>query len=295
MNLKFQGLLFSAVTWMVLLVMPLLPRLDTQAQLLVLAPIILLMGVPHGALDVVFARQFVGVRTIADWTIFSLAYMAAAAAVIGFWWFAPGYFLSVFLLISVFHFSGDPDGVTSAIFRTLYGGSIILCPLVLHAEEVSEVFAFLAGESNAQLIVGALKWAALPWVLAICLAAILSARQKPLRSVELVSVAALLTVAPPLLGFMFYFCGMHSSRHVLRTRDYSSEGTLRSLLSIAFWPMAITVAGVAIAWWLSDGRALDMRLAQLLFVGLAALTVPHMVVVEQIRLTGWVAGRGITQ
>lgn len=295
MNLKFQGILFSAVTWMALLAMPLLPCFDTQVQLLVLAPIILLMGVPHGALDVVFARQFVGVRSIADWSLFTSAYMAAAGAVVGLWWVAPGYFLAVFLLISVFHFSGDPEGETPTLFRMLYGGSIILCPLVLHAGDVTEVFAYLAGESNAQLIVGALKWVAWPWVVAIGLVAIVNARQKPLRSVELVSVAALLTVAPPLLGFTFYFCGMHSARHVLRTRDYSSEGTLRSLLRIASWPMVITVAGVAIAWWLSDGSPLDMRLAQLLFVGLAALTVPHMIVVEKIRLTGWMAGRGITQ
>jgi hypothetical protein len=55
--------------------------------------------------------------------------------------------------------------------------------------------------------------------------------------------------------------------------------------------MAITVIGVAVAWWLSGGNPLDMRLAQILFVGLAALTVPHMIVVERIRMTGWVAGR----
>lgn len=86
---------------------------------------------------------------------------------------------------------------------------------------------------------------------------------------------------------------MHSARLVLRTRDYSNLGTLRSLLRITFWPMAITVAGVAVAWWLSDGSPLAIRLTQLLFVGLDALTVPHMIVVEQIRLTGQVAGRRI--
>ena len=64
MNLVFQGRLFNTIAWPALLAMPFLPRLDTQDQLLVLAPIILLMGVPHGALDIVFARQFVGVRSI---------------------------------------------------------------------------------------------------------------------------------------------------------------------------------------------------------------------------------------
>jgi Brp/Blh family beta-carotene 15,15'-monooxygenase len=176
----------------------------------------------------------------------------------------------------------------------LYGGAIIFCPLALHAVEVSEVFAFLAGVPAAQVIVAALQWAAWPWMVAIGVVAIAGARREPVRSIELVSVAALLTVAPPLIGFTLFFCCMHSARHVLRTRDYSNEGTLRALLRIAVWPMAITVAGVAVAWWLSGGSPIDMRLAQLLFVGLAALTVPHMIVVERVRLTGWVAGRRVS-
>ena len=83
---------------------------------------------------------------------------------------------------------------------------------------------------------------------------------------------------------------MHSARHVLRTRDYSRAGTLHQLLRIVCWPMLATVVGVAIAVACSGGKPLDLRLAQVLFVGLAALTVPHMMVVERVRLAGWVRG-----
>lgn len=291
MNLKTQGLLFSLIAWVALLALLLLPRLTIEVQLLMLSPIILILGVPHGALDIVFARQYVGIRSMTGWGLFGLAYMTAAALMVGFWWAAPGLFLSVFLLISVFHFSGDPEGKTPALFRLLYGGAVILCPLVLHQKEVLEVFAYLAGVPNAQTIVGLVAWAAWPWAFAICVVAVASLKREPLRTLELVSVAALLIYAPPLIGFTLFFCAMHSARHVLRTRNYSHEGTLVSLLRMASLPMAITVAGVFVAWWLTDARALDTQLAQLLFVGLGALTVPHMIVIEKVRLSGWMAGQ----
>jgi Brp/Blh family beta-carotene 15,15'-monooxygenase len=291
MNLQKQGLLFCWLSGAALMAIPWMPHLSTEVQLLLLSPIILLIGVPHGALDVVFARQFVGVRSIQGWLFFALAYAASAALVFGFWWVAPGLFLAAFLLVSVFHFSGDPEGEVPRLFRTLYGGSVILCPLLLHESEVLEVFSYLAGDPNAQMIVSLLKWAAWPWALAIGLVALAGAKRDPVRCIELVSVAALLTLAPPLLGFTLFFCGMHGARHILRTRDYSREGTLQSLMLVAFWPMVITLICVALALWLSKENPLGMQLTQLLFVGLAALTVPHMIVIEQVRWTNWMAGR----
>jgi Brp/Blh family beta-carotene 15,15'-monooxygenase len=295
MSLRSQGAAFSAVAWLLLVVSLWLPRLDAQLQLALLSPVILLLGVPHGALDIVFVRQLMGVRSAAGWSLFTVVYVTAAASVVVLWWLAPGFFLAAFLLVSVLHFSGDPDGETPALFRMLYGGAVIFCPITLHSAEVSQLFASLAGAPAAQAIVAALQWAAWPWVAAIGLAAIAGAKRELARSIELVSVTALLTFAPPLIGFALFFCGMHSARHVLRTRDYSSAGTLRHLLRIAAWPMLATVAGVFIALWLFDGKPIDMRLVQLLFVGLAALTVPHMIVVERVRFTGWVMGRSASR
>ena len=291
MSLKLQGLAFSAAAWLAIVASLWLPPLDAQSQLALLSPIILLLGVPHGALDIVFVRQHTGIRSAAGWALFSIAYLAAASLVVFLWWFSPGVFLAAFLLLSALHFSGDPEGKTPPVFRMLYGGAFIFCPLTLHAADVQPLFAFLAGGPAAQTIVAALQWAVWPWVAATVGAATVGATRALPRSIELVSLTALLTVAPPLIGFTLFFCGMHSVRHVLRTRDYASAGTWGHLVRIAAWPMAGTLVGVALAGWLSDGMSLDVRLAQLLFVGLAALTVPHMVVIEQVRFTGWAAGR----
>ncbi len=307
MSRRRQGLIFCLLAWATIGVSLWLPPFDIQIQLAVLSPLIFLLGVPHGALDTVFVRQLTNVRSAVGWSLFTFAYLAAAAAVVLVWWFSPGFFLATFLLISAFHFSGDPEGRTPALFRLLYGGAIIFCPLILHRVEVGQLFAALAGAPAAQAIVAALQWAAWPWLAAIVIAALAAiattvttattttttttnTRQNLARSIELLSLAALLTLTPPLIGFTIYFCAMHSARHVLRTRDYSRAGTWRHLLGVAAWPMLATAAGVAVAWYLSDGKPLEMRLVQLLFVGLAALTVPHMIVVERVRFIGWPKG-----
>ena len=289
-SLAQQGIVFSALAWLLVVACLWLPPLSAQAQLVMLSPVILVMGVPHGALDVLYARRLGGFRSLRGWSLFAIAYFAVAAAVVLLCWHAPGTFLVAFLLISAFHFSGDPAGKAPALTRALYGGAIIFCPLALHAAEVSQLFAFLVGLPAAQAIVDVLHPAAWPWVAAMVVAALLGMRTASVRSIEMASLAALLTFAPPLIGFTLFFCGMHSARHVLRTRDYSRAGTLRHLLRIACWPMLATVVGVAIAVGCSSGNPLDLRLARVLFVGLAALTVPHMMLVERVRLAGWVRG-----
>ena len=278
------------MAWLLVLGCLWLPPLGVLAQLVLLSPVILVLGVPHGALDVVFAQRLFGLRSLRAWSLFTIAYFGLASSVVLLWWLAPGTFLVAFLLISACHFSGDPAGQTPALWRALYGGAILLCPMALHAAEVSQLFAFIGGTPAAQAIVEVLHPLSWPCVAAICVAAIVGIRRALVRSVEIVSLAALLTVAPPLIGFTLFFCGMHSARHVLRTRDYSKARTLRDLGRIARWPMIATVAGVAIALGCSSGIPLDVRLAQVLFVGLAALTVPHMILVERVRLAGWVTG-----
>ena len=105
---------------------------------------------------------------------------------------------------------------------------------------------------------------------------------------ELLSVGILSLIAPPLLSFTLFFCAMHSARHILRTIDYSAQSPRFFVLGAALLPMVGVLAVSLTAWYFLRTTPIDARIIQIVFVGLAALTVPHMALVERVRLSGWI-------
>jgi len=285
--LRMQGMVFSVLALTLAAVSLVLPRLDGRAELLVAAALITVLGVPHGALDMIFARQLYRMRTLRGWVGFAVLYGAPAAAVVALWLVAPTVFLLGFLLISAAHFSGDPADGTHGFSRLLYGGAVIVLPTLLHAGEVGRLFGLLAGsEAAARLTpwIGGLAW---PWLAGLLASALVEARRSRQTALELLAVAAVAVAAPPLVAFTVFFCGMHSARHILRTVAYANPSAPWLLLTSSLLPMAIVLAAAGVGWFCLRDAPMDARLVQLVFVGLAALTVPHMALIERVRLSGW--------
>ena len=291
--IRRQGAIFCAAALLTAALSPLLAQADPAAALAVLAALILLLGVPHGALDPVFARNVPGmqrgVQGMVRWAGFWLGYLVLAAGMVLLWRLAPAVFLLGFLAISAAHFSGDPAAGAPPLARMLHGGAPIVLPTLLHAGEVGRLFTLLAGADAAALVLPALHALAWPWLLGLALMAAWRARTDGLAGLELASVGMLASVAPPLPAFTVFFCGMHSPRHILRTAVYAGS-SLRAVLLGCAGPMLLTALGAMAAWWWLDGVAVEARVIQLVFVGLAALTVPHMALVERVRLRGWAGG-----
>lgn len=261
---------------------------SNQTGLILLATLILLLGVPHGALDTIFAYKLYDLRKPTDWILFTLIYLLLAALVVAVWWWTPMVFLILFLLISAAHFSGDPEKGTPLLTRILYGGSILVLPALLHSGEVDRLFGFLVGMAPASSLMPWITLLAWIWLPCAVLSVILMAWSDWLAALEIGAVLVLSVVAPPLLAFTLFFCGMHSARHILRTIDYSGNFSGRLLALSALLPMIGVLAISVGAWEFLKGKSLDERIVQIVFVGLAALTVPHMALVERVRLSGWI-------
>jgi Brp/Blh family beta-carotene 15,15'-monooxygenase len=285
---RIQGLAFCAVAVAVTMFSPLLPEVHSAQALGAIGVLILLLGVPHGALDPIFAQRLHHIRRTRGWLMFGLFYVLAAMMVIAAWWVAPGAFLIGFLLVSVAHFSGDPAPPTPTVTRLLYGGAIIVLPAALHAGEVFRLFAMLVGTHRASTLTAALALLAWPWLAALLIAAIAQIRRDWRTALEIVAVGVVALAAAPLYAFAAFFCAMHAARHILRTADYAGgSASLRRLLMLALPPMVATTAAALLISLRMPSSALDSGLVQIIFVGLAALTVPHMALVERVRWRGW--------
>ncbi len=288
--LRIQGLAFSVGAIVLAIVAVTAARFDPQVELIVVATLVLLLGVPHGALDTVFARQLYGIQTPGGWLRFAVIYVLLGASVVVFFRLAPAGFLIGFLLISMLHFSGDPAAGTPWLARALYGGAIIVLPTVLHAGEITRLFALLVGIDAATLVTPFLGLLAWPWLIGLALAAFQRLPKDWLTALEMGAVAVLAVLAPPLISFTVFFCAMHSARHILRTIAYSGRSSPGLIFGATLLPMLGVLVASAAAWHFLGGMPINGAVMQLVFVGLAAVTVPHMALVERVRLSGWLMG-----
>ena len=285
--LRIQGFAFSIGAILLAVVAVSTARFDSQVELIVVASLIVLLGIPHGALDTIFARKLYGIKTLGGWLRFALIYLLLGASVVGFFMLAPSGFLIGFLLISMLHFSGDPAAGTPWFARAMYGGAIIVLPTLLYAGEITRLFALLVGIDAATLVTPFLRLLAWPWLISFVLAAIQRLPKDWLTALEMGAVALLAVLAPPLISFTVFFCAMHSARHILRTINYSGSSSLGLILGAMSLPMLGVLLASATAWHFLGGMPMNGAIIQLVFVGLAALTVPHMALVERVRLSGW--------
>ncbi len=281
--IKIQGISFCALAFSFTILVSATKLFTGSAEIIFLAVMITTLGLPHGALDTLFAKNKFQLNSLKKWLIFISAYLVIAAFVLQIWVFSPVFFLITFLVISVFHFSSDPVNSPSFLGRILYGGSIIILPTLVHSSEVLRLFSFLVKIEVAKPVVSVIQIIAWPWTLGLFITCAMGIKKDWLSSLEVFCVSMLAIFALPLAAFTVFFCGMHSIRHILRMSKLTKSFTLstfRLFLAASFLP-TIAVSLVAfVVWYFPTESSFDARVVQIVFVGLAALTVPHMILLD---------------
>ncbi len=277
MNWSVESRTFVPVAFLAALVLAVAPTLvPWPLQLALLALGVVVLGLPHGALDPATAEEAKLIHSRTSWLIFNTAYTLVAVAVIGLWWLFPVLTLALFLAVSAWHFSGDWRFVLPSWAQWIGGAGLLMMPIVMHTPAVADIFTVLSGPGGGALaeFLAQAGWAVPALMLA---AAVYAAAQKAWASaLELSGLVALGSVAPPLVFFIVYFCLLHSPRHL---REHF-EATARAQHP-RLWRMLVmyTLATLLLAFpllWLWSGGELGETTLRLVFIGLAAVTVPHM-------------------
>ena len=287
-KIEFHSIIFSLLAFVAIVLSWQVAVSSQPILLLALVILIIVLGVPHGALDTLFAKQYWQLTSAKNWIIFLIGYSLLAALVVGFWLWKPVMFFIGFIVISIFHFADDLPGDTPFITKFLYGGAIIVLPTLLHQQQIAQLFSYFIAVQDANNLVNILHALAFVWAAGIVISSFSCLKANKYTSLEMISVSLLALLASPLVAFAIYFCGMHSMRHLLRSNIYLSESTKKLKLAALTLPTFFVLIAAVFCWPLLQNQAFDIKLIQLLFVMLAALTVPHMLLLYLSGFTTWI-------
>lgn len=239
---------------------------------------ILILGLPHGALDLALIRRE-GTRGARGLVPLIALYLACAVATWAVWRIAPIAALGLFLVVATAHFAEDWAATGSSLLSLTLAGSLLAAPALLHRPALREIFIALTGREEAGIVADLLLLAApTAFVGAVAgLYALLRAGRGDLAATAAISLAGLIAL-PPAVGFALFFGLCHSRRHFGEAVRSLSRTRLRQWAPVALPTMLGALAIGVLLYRQAPSGGADMRLASATFMLLSVLTTPHMLV-----------------
>ena len=252
--------------------------------------LILILGISHGALDNIKGSKLLKLFGYKNLIFFYFVYIFVSLLIIIFWLIFPNTVLLLFLVVAAYHF-GKEDTVfsfkknffISEFLFFLKGSAVILAPLLFNRGETNEIFRILNFNlfearffSDEFLIV----MLCLSFLSSIYISRKENADLKSVMVVDFLSLIILNLFLSPVLAFTLYFCFLHSIRHsisLIFELDKSFKLGLKKFIKKAI-PLTIAtgVMFLLAIFFLNNLYKLDEAIYKVIFIGLASLTFPHI-------------------
>jgi beta-carotene 15,15'-dioxygenase len=245
---------------------------------MVAALFIVIVGIPHGTLDVEIAAVRFGKSNISGRIAILAGYLACAIGMALCWMIAPAIALSLFLIISIVHFGLDWRGGADPFLAMMVGWALIALPALSHPQAVSDIFAILTGSPTGSTISAVLACAAAPAALGSLVFAFWAFKNNERQNaVDVIACMAAAIFLPPLVAFAVFFCGLHSPRHMAEAlRESAGISSAKKGMIIA----AVFLLSLAIGVLLFMGQSnlqVESGVIRTAFMLISILTVPHFV------------------
>ena len=258
--------------------------------------LILSIGVSHGSLDNLKGRKLFQIFEIKKFFIFYLSYILIALLVVILWMALPYISLVIFLIIASHHFGKEDTqfliNENLYLYQLLFflkGSLIIFAPMYFHFDETILIFKLLLIEnetfyeflnlieSNQILLYGI--------ILSSLSSILLFIKNFELKKFTIFfdyfSILIINYYFSPLVAFTVYFCFLHSIRHSISLMYELDKNNLRNGLKVFIkkaLPLTILTAIFCLIglYILNNTYNFDSSILKIIFIGLASLTFPHI-------------------
>ena len=272
-----------------------------QNKNLIISPIICLLliltiGISHGSLDNIKGRKLLNILKIDNIYFFYSSYILIGLSILVIWLLLPTTTLLVFLLVASYHFGKEDTEflannklTSNQIFYFLKGLLVVIAPLNFHFEETINIFKLLFVESEKFYIYLSLieSFKIIPIIFFLSVFSSFYLFIKNFRFInfsiflDFFSILILNYYLSPLLAFTFYFCFLHSIRHSFSLITELDKNNFKNG-SILFFKKALPLTMLTIIiylialFYLANYFELNDAILKVIFIGLASLTFPHI-------------------
>ena len=262
--------------------------LRNNSLLLVSLLLILSIGISHGSLDHIKGKKLLKILGFKSSVVFYFGYIFVGLTTIIIWLLFPKLLLFLFLLIAAFHFGKEDSEFLNKRknFELIYffkGSLIIVAPLLFHKNETLSIFKSLNFDITTSFLVNneiLYFFILLSFISNIFLSLNKSFDAKSLLFMDFLSILILNYFLNPVLAFTFYFCFLHSIRHsisLIKEINTNLKKGLPIFIKKALPLTIITIFGYIFALYiLNNYNELNESIYKVIFIGLASLTFPHI-------------------
>ena len=258
--------------------------------------LILIIGVSHGSLDHIKGQRLFKILNIKQFYFFYFTYILIAISVIIIWILKPSISLLLFLTIASYHFGKEDTqflinkhSILNICLYFFKGLLIVLAPLFFHFNETVNIFKFLLIENEAFYSILAFietnQILTIGMILSTLSSIFLFLKEFEMKKfiifLDCFSVLILNYYLSPLVAFTIYFCFLHSFRHsislIFEIDNLNFNNGLMIFIKKAL-PLTILTAILCLISiiFLKNSYELDSSILKVIFIGLASLTFPHI-------------------
>ena len=258
--------------------------------------LILVIGISHGSLDHIKGKKLLKFYNLSNMFLFYFSYLLLSILITFFWILFPSVTLLFFLIVASFHFGKEDTqfliNENSFFYNTLFflkGSLVILVPLFFHFDETINIFKLLLiNNENFYLSLGIIenyKLLNIGIILSTLANLFLLIKKFEYKKftifIDYFSIIIINFYFSPLIAFTIYFCFLHSIRHSISLMYELDHTSIKNGLLIFIkraLPLTILTATFCFIalYFLNKNYGFDSSILKLIFIGLASLTFPHI-------------------